>query len=425
MKCKTIIICMLMIIFPNSFLLSQKDDHPGARHGHGMVTLPDGRVMLFGGEGAQGDLKDDLFAYDANGWNNVVPITDPPPASKDQAAYLDAVMYVYGGQSTYGLSNSLWSYNPYTNTWSEWPQGGTTLPVARKDHSLVGDGNDLYLYGGTDASGSNKMDFWSYDMSTNTWTEKEIHAPSAGQSGGMNNNDLYLYGGVRWNQNDFRSDVRKYTLPNDNEFHYVYTSGANPGARAYQAGTYQGGKMWVNGGLNADKGVLPDFYEFDMTTETWTQLPDCPVARYHAGMAFYQPDSVLILYGGLDEFGAACADLCIYDLSSGTWTTVGIDEPSNQAAESLLSQNSPNPFNTTTEIVFFTQQSSKNTEIIIYNLKGQKVKTLVDQAIPTGEHSVSWNGEDESGNSVKSGLYFYKLNVNGKTEALKKCVLMK
>jgi N-acetylneuraminic acid mutarotase len=424
MKYKAIIICILLIIFSSSFLLSQKDDTPEARHGHSMVTLPDGRVMLFGGEGAQGDLKDDLFAYDANGWNNVIPANDPPPARKGHSAWAYGDMYIYGGQGTTGLYDDLWSYNVNTRVWSALPQGGSTLPVTRKFHSLIGYDNGLYLYGGTNATGSNLMDFWSRDPGTGNWTQKEIHAPSAGQSVGLHNNDLYIYGGVRWNQNDFRDDVRKYTLPNDNEFHYVYTSGANPGARAYQSATHVGGKMFVAGGLNGSKGVLSDFYEFDMGTETWTQLTDCPIARYQAGMAFYQPDSTLILFGGLDEYGISCTDLCIYDLSTGTWTAVGIDEPVNPAASSL-SQNYPNPFLTTTEISFFTTENTEHTEIIIYNLKGQKVKTLADEAVLLGEHSVTWNGKDEQGNDVTPGLYFYKLNVNGKNEAMKKCVLMK
>ncbi|MEA2096852.1 MAG: FlgD immunoglobulin-like domain containing protein [Candidatus Cloacimonadota bacterium] len=49
---------------------------------------------------------------------------------------------------------------------------------------------------------------------------------------------------------------------------------------------------------------------------------------------------------------------------------------------------------------------------------------LLDQ-ITAGEHSIVWNGKDESGKSVSSGIYLYKLNVNGKTEVVKKCLLLK
>ncbi|MCK4312438.1 MAG: T9SS type A sorting domain-containing protein, partial [Candidatus Cloacimonetes bacterium] len=78
-----------------------------------------------------------------------------------------------------------------------------------------------------------------------------------------------------------------------------------------------------------------------------------------------------------------------------------------------------------TTISFSLAKDAKNAEIIIYNIKGQKVKTLFNELLPAGEHSVVWNGRDNYGKSVSSGIYFYKLNVNGKTEAVKKCLLLK
>jgi len=101
----------------------------------------------------------------------------------------------------------------------------------------------------------------------------------------------------------------------------------------------------------------------------------------------------------------------------------GIDE-GNMITPVELTQNYPNPFNPTTTISFSIPKES-HAELSIYNIKGQKVKTLVNESALSGEHTVSWNGKDESGNSVKSGLYFYKLNVNGKTEAVRKCVMMR
>ncbi|MCK4655323.1 MAG: T9SS type A sorting domain-containing protein, partial [Candidatus Cloacimonetes bacterium] len=60
----------------------------------------------------------------------------------------------------------------------------------------------------------------------------------------------------------------------------------------------------------------------------------------------------------------------------------------------------------------------------IYNLKGQKVKTLVNETIPAGEHSVVWNGKDDSGKTVASGIYLCKMR-NGKYSAMIKMILMK
>jgi flagellar hook assembly protein FlgD len=52
------------------------------------------------------------------------------------------------------------------------------------------------------------------------------------------------------------------------------------------------------------------------------------------------------------------------------------------------------------------------------------VKTLVNETIPAGEHSVIWNGRDSNGNRVSSGIYFYKLKT-GKIEKVKKMILLK
>jgi hypothetical protein len=90
-----------------------------------------------------------------------------------------------------------------------------------------------------------------------------------------------------------------------------------------------------------------------------------------------------------------------------------------------LYQNHPNPFNPTTTISFSVTQTSSFVNIEIYNVKGQKVKQLVNDQLSAGQNSVIWNGNDESGKPVGSGVYLYKLNVNGKTESVKKCLLLK
>lgn len=89
-----------------------------------------------------------------------------------------------------------------------------------------------------------------------------------------------------------------------------------------------------------------------------------------------------------------------------------------------LRQNFPNPFNPSTTIEFSIQIDSQ-IELSIYNIKGQKIKTLTRNEFEKGSHSIIWNGVDEFGKQVSSGVYYYKLNVNGKTEAVKKCLLLK
>ena len=86
--------------------------------------------------------------------------------------------------------------------------------------------------------------------------------------------------------------------------------------------------------------------------------------------------------------------------------------------------NYPNPFNPTTTISFSIPEES-NINLTIFNIKGQKIKSLVNEQLLKGKHSITWDGEDATGKDVCSGLYLYKLNINGKTEIVKKCMLLK
>ena len=104
-------------------------------------------------------------------------------------------------------------------------------------------------------------------------------------------------------------------------------------------------------------------------------------------------------------------------------------EPQGSDEEVISIQNNflnnyPNPFNPTTTIEFSIQNNSK-VELTIYNIKGQKIKTLFHNEFAKGSHSIIWNGDDETGELVSSGVYLYKLNVNGKNKAVKKCLLLK
>ena len=89
--------------------------------------------------------------------------------------------------------------------------------------------------------------------------------------------------------------------------------------------------------------------------------------------------------------------------------------------EFMLS-NYPNPFNPETTIKF----TAENAEIIIYNLKGQKVKTFTNHQInKSSNQQIIWNGTDDNNKAVSSGIYLYKLKVNDKTLAARKCILLK
>ncbi len=92
--------------------------------------------------------------------------------------------------------------------------------------------------------------------------------------------------------------------------------------------------------------------------------------------------------------------------------------------ESTLNGNYPNPFNPETVISFSIAQSSSQVNLEIYNIRGQKVKTLINDELQSGMHTAIWDGKDDQGKSVSSGIYFYKMQ-NVDYSKTRKMILMK
>jgi hypothetical protein len=98
------------------------------------------------------------------------------------------------------------------------------------------------------------------------------------------------------------------------------------------------------------------------------------------------------------------------------------DDISNPNTTSL-NQNYPNPFNPTTQFSFNIAKAG-NATLVVYNVKGQVVKTLASGYHTAGTHKVQWNGDDNNGNQVSSGIYFYRLQTADNT-FVKKALMMK
>jgi hypothetical protein len=93
------------------------------------------------------------------------------------------------------------------------------------------------------------------------------------------------------------------------------------------------------------------------------------------------------------------------------------------AEDFSLSQNYPNPFNPSTTISYRLPVDA-NVKIEVFNVMGEKVATLIDGKYAAGNHHVEWHGMDNTGNSVGSGVYFYRLSANDYTHT-QKMILMK
>jgi subtilisin family serine protease len=103
-------------------------------------------------------------------------------------------------------------------------------------------------------------------------------------------------------------------------------------------------------------------------------------------------------------------------------TDVASDSAEPIPASFDLAQNYPNPFNPTTTIRYSLPARSHIT-ISVYNILGRKVQTLIDEVKSAGTHTAVWNGTDETGQAVSSGIYFYRVKTADRAESRKMLLL--
>jgi hypothetical protein len=118
--------------------------------------------------------------------------------------------------------------------------------------------------------------------------------------------------------------------------------------------------------------------------------------------------------------------------NSGAWTSLAVSTTSDIGDGGgggllpnsfALAQNYPNPFNAGTNIAFSLEQSGQ-VSLIVCNLLGQTVRTLIDGHREAGIHNEAWDGRDDRGNAVSSGIYFSRLVQNNRSN-VRKMVLLK
>lgn len=419
---------LLLVVSLIPIILFAEDWHPiapqgapEARQGHSMVTLPDGRVMLFGGEDQEGSLFNDLYAFEDNGWAQVIPNYAPPPPMEGHSANLlpdnntnnNTVIFIFGGRTADGYSNDIYQYNVDTEEYTKIePQG--TKPPARKHHgACVLDNGRVVVVGGESESDFLK-DTWIYDPHTNNWfqgapTPGSLLGPAIGYLGDY----LYVLGQSE-DGKIYRYDVSQnqwdiVTLDEPYPMHY----------RNYSVNTQYGDKVFFGGGsgwdFNIGNDVIHnDFWYFDMSSQSWTQLEDLPLPLYKSSAAAFTGNSVhVVVFGGISENETAIGDMYEYVTES-----LGAELIEDIPTKFTLKQNYPNPFNPTTTIQFNVVKSV-HVKLNVHNLLGREVLTLIDSEYQPGQYSVTFNASQ-----LTAGIYFYRI-IMGEYTAVKKMVVLK
>ncbi len=128
--------------------------------------------------------------------------------------------------------------------------------------------------------------------------------------------------------------------------------------------------------------------------------------------------------GSIGEFQVGGQEFWIDNVRACPEGGAAVADPATSApVRAQLEQNVPNPLNPTTTIAF-TLESASNALLAVYDVQGRLVRTLLDSSLPSGRHEVSWNGLDERGQRVPSGLYLYRLEA-GSFSATRRMIVLK
>jgi hypothetical protein len=161
-----------------------------------------------------------------------------------------------------------------------------------------------------------------------------------------------------------------------------------------------GGNQYIKHTSSGTQDNTPDgpvSWTFDWTAPSGVDLP-LAITFYAAGNAANSND------GNTGDF--------IYTTSFTTDQDLTSVEAPGVLPNDLQLANYPNPFNPTTEISFRLARSGP-VELSVYNLRGEKVSTLLNRSMPAGEGRVQWNGASDRGVAQPSGVYFVRLENAG------------
>lgn len=408
-----VIILTTTIVFAEGWDTPNYENQPEARFGHQMVTLPDGKVMLFAGADSGVNLFNDLHQFNGSNWSSFQSTGVEPPAFVGHSMTVmnngqEPVIMIFGGKDALGNNTStLYKFDLNTGELTEQEYDGNG-PPNRSYHNAFEHEDELYVMGGRDTP-TLYGDVWSYNLSENIWTQKaDAPYPFARANFGKYNNKIYVQkvDGV-YTYDIAKDEWSDSTITHDLVDYREGASVAQIGSKFYSFGGY------IFGGIGATNETLI----FDMETGEFSNGSPMPESIELGSAAVFTDSSdgkqKILVTGGSKSDGSLNYQDYVY--------TPDIElavEDECISNEFLLYQNYPNPFNPETTISFSIPQS-QHVKLVIYDILGNKISTLVNEYKSSGVHSVVLNME-----KLASGIYFYRLTTESFNES-KKLVVQK
>ena len=224
-------------------------------------------------------------------------------------------------------------------------------------------------------------------------------------------------------------DTLGYYYPFDMDYNHRVWDGDNNGTSIIDIGPYEYNSP-ASGGIegytyNPINGEPVDYVllKIDNQPGEFTFSDSIGNFEYKLLAGIYDVYAERVFYEDVIEYQVEVFDGQFTQVLIPMQETVDVDNIQYSIYNFQL-RNFPNPFNPETTIYFSVTQTSPFVTLEIFNIKGQKVKTLINNHYSKGVHSVIWNGKDCNDKNAASGLYFYKLS-SGKETQVKKMLLLK
>lgn len=369
-------------------------------------VLLNGEVYVLGGINAGRGSSELVEAYNpAEGtWSEKAPL--PPTLHHLGASVVGGKIYVIGGYiSGFNPTDKVFEYNPVNDKWS----AKSPMPIKRGGHVAVTIKDKIYVVGGEQFGGALTTNL-VYDPATDSWEERSP-MPTAREhlAAAVLNDKMYVVGGRRFEGGSLNnvSTVEVYDPLTDtwdqSPANLPIPSGGLAVASLHGRLYAFGGEFFEDGA----SGVFDLTAEYDPEKNTWRNLASMPLPRHGIG-AIAVADTIFIIGGG------PIAGFATTGLNSGfvpprPVATASQKEEPPLPGRMTISQNYPNPFQSSTTITY-SIPAPAYVRLIVYDLLGRKVRSLVDGPQAAGSHAVEW---DASG--VPNGIYMGRLEAGENT----------
>jgi hypothetical protein len=289
----------------NAWTATPSSGAPGARQSH--VAVWTGSVMIvWGGESSvDGSVFNTggRFTPSSNSWASTSTGANVPAARSGSAAVWSGTeMIVWGGydaSSPVFQMNTGGRYNPGTDSWVP-TTNGSTVPVARSQHTTVFSGTEMIVWGGDGGIRGLLNSGGRYTPSTDTWvptsTGTNVPAARSYATAVWSGTTMVVWGG--YNGSTVLNSGGRYT-PSTNSWATTSTSGSVPSARNKHTAVWTGSRMIVWGGMSGSGTQFNTGGQYDPASDTWTATStgaNVPLARFYHSAVWTGTE--MIVWGG-------------------------------------------------------------------------------------------------------------------------------